>query len=250
MLAGKNLIIPSRGDVPVVLSVALLHMVAFSTLVAAGLQFVPASKAIVLGYSTPLWVAIGAPIFLGEKNGRGKTFGVAVGLLGLTIIFNPQSLDWSDIQVVYGSGLVLLAAVCWAANILYVRSHQWISTPFQLLLWQALIAAIVLSAAALTVEGWPNIIWTSRLVLLLFFGGVVGTALAYWAMSMVNRCLPALTTSLGVMATPLVGIASAAIILGERIDLWLISGAVFVVGGVATSALAEARLSRGRNAKR
>ena len=55
-----NLIVPQRADYPVVLSVALLHMTLFSILVAAGLRYLPASKGIVLGYTTPLWVAIAA----------------------------------------------------------------------------------------------------------------------------------------------------------------------------------------------
>ncbi len=62
-----RLILPPRGDAPVILSVALLHMVAFSTLTAAGLAFLPAGKAIVLGYTTPLWVALAAPVLLGER---------------------------------------------------------------------------------------------------------------------------------------------------------------------------------------
>jgi drug/metabolite transporter (DMT)-like permease len=49
--ARGEFIIPKRGDVPVVLSTSLLHMVAYSALVAAGIQFVPAGRAIVLGYS-------------------------------------------------------------------------------------------------------------------------------------------------------------------------------------------------------
>jgi drug/metabolite transporter (DMT)-like permease len=70
-------------------------------------------------------------------------------------------------------------------------------------------------------------------LLLLLYGGVVGTALAYWAMSMVNRSLPAITTSLGTLATPLVGLASAALILGEPIELSLLVAALLIVGGIA-----------------
>ena len=43
MLATRSLRIPKRGDVPVVCSIALLHMTAFGTLMAIGLQFVPAA---------------------------------------------------------------------------------------------------------------------------------------------------------------------------------------------------------------
>ncbi len=60
--AQGQFIVPKRGDLPVVFCTSILHLVAFSALVAAGLQFVPAGRAIVLGYTTPLWVAIGAAL--------------------------------------------------------------------------------------------------------------------------------------------------------------------------------------------
>ena len=116
---GNNLILPPRGDMPVILSISLLHMVAFQTLIAAGLQFIPAGKAIVLGYTTPLWVAMAAPFFLGERTGKGKMAGVAMGLLGLSVIFNPQLFEWSNTDLVYGCGLIMLGAVFWAASIVY-----------------------------------------------------------------------------------------------------------------------------------
>ena len=137
-------IVPRRGDWPVVLCTAILHLLAFSALIAIGLQFVPAGRAIVLGYTTPLWVAIGAAIFLSEAITRRRAAGIVFGLAGLAVIFNPQTLNWSDRNALYGSGLILLAAFCWAGNIVYVRAHRWISTPFQLVFWQVLLAAVLL----------------------------------------------------------------------------------------------------------
>src|ERR1043166_6025362 len=94
--ATGNFIIPRRGDMPVVLSTGLLHMAAFSALVAAGLQFVPAGRAIVLGYTTPIWVAVGARIFLSETITKKRAAGIVTGLAGLAVIFYPGSLGWGD----------------------------------------------------------------------------------------------------------------------------------------------------------
>jgi drug/metabolite transporter (DMT)-like permease len=128
--AQGDFIIPRRGDLPVVFCTSILHLVAFSSLVAAGLQFVPAGRAIVLGYTTPLWVAIGAAMFLSEEITRRRAIGIGFGLAGLAVIFNPQTLNWGDRNALFGSGLILVAAFCWAGNIVYVRAHRWISTPF------------------------------------------------------------------------------------------------------------------------
>jgi drug/metabolite transporter (DMT)-like permease len=82
-------------------------------------------------------------------------------------------------------------------------------------------------------EGAPQPEWTPRLLLLLLYASVVGSALAYWAMSMVNRSLPAITTALGVLATPLVGLATAALFLGEPVELSLLVATALILGGIA-----------------
>jgi drug/metabolite transporter (DMT)-like permease len=238
--ASGSLIIPKLADIPVVLSVALLHMTLFSTLVAGGLRYLPASKGIVLGYTTPLWVALAASAARTERLGTLKLVGVASGLLGLCVILNPVSLDWSNLHVLIGAAMIILAAISWAANIIYIRAHRWVATPLQLLLWQVLVATVVLTAMALVTEGVPEVMWSPHLALLFLYSGAIGTALAYWAMSMVNRSLPALTTSLGTTATPLVGIVSAALLLGEPVDLSLALAAALIVGGIALSSFADA----------
>ncbi len=244
LLFRGRLTVPDRGDLPVVLSIALLHMVAFSALVAAGLQFLPASQAIVLGYTTPIWVALGAFLLLGEALTNWRITGIILGLVGLAVIFNPLSFDWTDRQTIYGCGLTLLAAMCWAASIVYVRAHKWIGTPFELTIWQLLLATIILSLLALIFEGPPIFQWNTPLLLLFLYGGCIGSGLAYWAMSMVNRSLPAITTSLGILATPLVGIVCATLALAESLEPSLLIAAGLIVGGVALGALDDRRRNR------
>jgi drug/metabolite transporter (DMT)-like permease len=241
--ARGHFVIPKRGDVPVVLSTSLLHMVAYSALIAAGLQFVPASTAIVLGYTTPLWVAIGARVFLSEDITRWRAIGIGSGLAGLAVIFNPRALDWSDRGALIGSGLILAGSLCWAANIVYVRAHRWISSPFQLVFWQVLLAAGVLAVAALVTDGVPRIDWNTRLVALLLLSGIVSTALAHWAMSMVNRSLPAVTTSLGLLATPALGIVSAGVILNEPLEPSLLLAFALIIGGIALGTVSGSRVT-------
>lgn len=239
--AQGKLIVPRRGDFPLVLGIALPHMVAFSALVALGIQFIPAGRAIVLGYTTPLWVIPAARLFLGEPITKRHLAGGALVLSGLAVFFNPGSFDWSDGRALLGSGLLLLAAACWAISIVYVRAHTWISTPLQLVFWETLLATGLLALFALVFDGLPQIEWTPPLVLLLLYGGVFGTALGYWAMAMVNRSLPAATTSLGMLATPVVGTLSAAIILGEPITLTLLAAMVLIVGGIALGTITRLR---------
>jgi drug/metabolite transporter (DMT)-like permease len=128
---------------------------------------------------------------------------------------------------------VLAAAFCWAVSILHVRAHKWVSTPFELVPWQALLATCALMLLALTFEGVPQIEWNARLLVLLLYGGAVGIALPYWAMQTVNRSLPAVTTALGLLAVPIVGVACSAIALGEPLNFALLAATVLIVGGIA-----------------
>jgi drug/metabolite transporter (DMT)-like permease len=200
---------------------------------------VPAGKGIVLGYTTPLWVALAAIVMRTERFGALKFAGLVAGLAGLCVIFNPASLDWTDTLMMDGAGMIVAGAICWAANIIYIRTHRWIGSPLQLLLWQVLLASVLLTAMAAVSDGIPAVTWSFRLTLLFLYSGCIGTALAYWAMSVVNKNLPALTTALGTTATPIVGIASAALLLGEPLDLSLAIAAALIVGGIVLSSLAD-----------
>jgi drug/metabolite transporter (DMT)-like permease len=239
LVARRQMVWPPRGDIPVVLAVGLLHMVAFSVLVAFGLQLVPVGRSIVLGYTFPLWVAPAAWLLLHEKLPPLRLLGLAMGLVGLGTMFNPLAFNWRDSNALLGNALILLAAVCWAGNILYLRVHRWIATPVQLLFWQTLLATIALTGLAFAVDGVPHIVWTPVLAANFLYGGVFGIALAYWAMSMVNRSLPAVTTSLGVLATPVVGVITSAVVFGEPVTGSLIFAMAMILGGIAVGTIAR-----------
>jgi drug/metabolite transporter (DMT)-like permease len=229
----RRLVFPQRGDTSVVLNIALLHMVAFSALVSLGLQFVSAGRSVVLGYTTPLWVTIGARLFLGEALTSARAIGVIVGVSGLLLLFDPWTFDWNDHSGIIGNALVLVAALCWAASILHVRAHKWVSTPFELVPWQALLATCTLAPLALIFEGVPHVEWSPRLVALLLYGGTVGIALPYWAMQTVNRNLPAITTALALLAVPVVGVACSSIALGEPLNFALLAAMLLIICGIA-----------------
>ena len=61
----------------------------------------------------------------------------------------------------------------------------------------------------------------------------MGTAIAYWATATASRNLPAVTTSLGLLATPVVSVITATVWLGEPLTLTLVVAIVLVLGGVA-----------------
>jgi drug/metabolite transporter (DMT)-like permease len=96
-----------------------------------------------------------------------------------------------------------------------------------------LLAAVILIPAALLVSGVPEIEWTAELVWLLFYAAVPGTAVAYWATAVASRNLPAVTTALGLLTTPVVSVTVSTLWLGEPLTLGLVGAIVLILGGIA-----------------
>ena len=232
-IPGGRLVVPPRSDIPVLLSITLLHMVGFALLASIGLQLVPVGRSVVLAYTTSLWVMPAAALFLGERLTLRRTIGVALGLFGLVVLFNPFAFEWSERNSVIGHATLLLAAFCWAASIVHIRGHTWRSTPFQLVPWEALLATVILFLIAPLAEPWVAVDWDAKLVGLVFASSVVGVAIPYWAIAMAGRRLSAITVSQGLLGAPMIGIAVATIALGEVPDLSVWIALVLVVGGVA-----------------
>lgn len=228
-----RLVPPPRGDMPVLLSITLLHMVGFTVLSTWGLALVPAGRSVVLAYTTPLWVIPGAWLFLGERLTRRRAAGVGIGILGLGVLFNPLALDWSDGAVILGHLAIVAAAMLWAGSILHIRGHPWRSTPFELLPWETMLATAILVALSLGFSTFPPVEWTPTAVGLLLYAALPGSALAYWAVAMASRKLPAVTTSLGLLATPVVSVIAATVFLGEPLTPSLLVAITLILGGVA-----------------
>ena len=243
LAATGRLRFPPRTDFPIILSVGICMMGLYITLVHYALQFVPAGRGALLAYSTPLWVTPVAVIFLGAKLTLLRSVGLVMGLGGLAFMFNPAGFDWSDPNVLAGNGMCVLAAMIWSIAILHMRRKPWTLSPLQLAPWQLLVATIVTLPFTLLLEtrsdfemGWP-------LVLLVAYGGVIGTALGIWAVTSTVRYLGPVTASVGMLGGPVFATTLSVVLLGETLTWTLGGGFVLIIGGIALVTLAQARTS-------
>jgi drug/metabolite transporter (DMT)-like permease len=232
MLPRGRLALPPRSDLPVVFGIALFHMVGFAVFAAIGLGMVQVGRSMVLAYTSPLWVIPGAALVLGERLTPRRVIGMLLGLAGLAVLFNPLAFDWSNRNAVLGHAALLAAALCWSMSILQIRAHKWHSTPFLLVPWEMFVATVVLAGIALASGTWVAIAWTPKLALLLFFTSTFGTVLPYWAVASAGRRMPASSVSLGLLATPIVGIIAATLALGEAPDAVVWTAMAMVTAGV------------------
>jgi drug/metabolite transporter (DMT)-like permease len=185
-----------------------------------------------------------AAIFLGERLTSRRIAGVALGLLGLIVLFNPFAFDWNDSNSIAGHAALLVAALLWASNMVHVRGHRWQATPFQLVPWEMLLAAAVLFVIAILSGATLAIDWNAKIVVLLLASSIIGQALPQWAVVVAGRGLSAGTVSLGLLASPIIGIVTAAAALGEPLDLYVWLAVFLVIGGVALGTTASSLFSR------
>lgn len=231
--------LPVLADLPIVLSVGIVQMAFFIGVTNIALQHVPAGRSAVLAYTTPIWVTPLAAIFLKERLTALKLAGVALGVLGILVLFNPLGFDWRNREATIGNVMLMGTAFVWAFGIIHVRAHRWQATPLELMPWQMLLAIFLLGLLAFWHDGPPHADWTPGLIAAVIYNGPIATAFAYWAMVTVNRSLPAITTSLGFLGVPITGAITASLALNEPLDATLIAGLLLVVGGVAAMTLAD-----------
>lgn len=231
--------LPARQDWPVVLSVGLFHMTLVTALMYIGLTYVDAGRAALLSYTTPLWVAPMAVLLLGETLGWRKIMGIAVGMSGLAVLFNPLGFDWSNPDTVTGNGILASSAMVWAFAIIHVRKHQWHGTALDVAPWQMAIAGVLLGAAALVMEDAGAIQWSGWLAANLAYNGIIASSFCFWAMLTVMRSLPAVTTSTASLAIPVSGVLFSALALGEALTPTLLGGLALILTGVALVSLPQ-----------
>ena len=235
-----------RGDLPIVVSVGLLQVTAGIVLMNFALQIVPAGRSSVLAFSTPLWVALLLWLVFRKVPRRAELVGVALGIAGIIALLHPAAIDWGVPAEVVGTLALVLQAVLWAVVTLHIRHHTWRATPLDLQPWILLTALVPVAIAAFLLEQGRQVDWQPITVLILLYSGPLATAFANWASQSITRSLGSVAATTGFLATPVVGLATASIVLQEPLSLIDLVGFFLVLGGIAAASLtAPARVPAG-----
>jgi len=239
--ARGRLRLPPRSDLPVVFSWGLVQVAGGVLIMNLALRAVASGRGSVLAYTMPLWVAVILAIWLRTRPRRGEFIGLALGLGGLALLLNPAVIDWTVPGELAGTGALLVNAVLWAAVTIHIRRHRWTSTPLELQPWQLLVAFVPILVLALALEGGQPVDWQVATVLVLLYSGPLATVFANWASQSITRSLGSQASATGFLAVPVVGLASGALILGERLGPVDILAFAMVLGGVAATSLVPRR---------
>jgi drug/metabolite transporter (DMT)-like permease len=232
---------PERADWPIVLSVGACQLTLYFTFANMGLQNVPPGRSGVLSYTAMLWM-VPLSLVVGEPVTWRGLLGVLVGMAGIVVLIDPSRFDWGNRAVVEGHVWLLLAGFSWAIAILHARRHRWRAAPLDVLPWQMSVATVLLWTLAFILEpaGYLDVSKANLWIALLYIGVLAGPT-GTWAAVSVAKALPPVTGSLGMLATPLVGIAASAVLVGEAVTWSLALGTMLVIAGIAIVILERVR---------
>ena len=227
---------PRRDDQPIIWSVGIGKLALTYVLVFTALQILPPGRSSVLAWTSPLWTAPLAVAFLGEKMTRPRWIGLGLGAAGLFFLFEPWVLDWGNGAIVWGHVLLIGAAFLNAATMVHIRHHGGSrATAMQLMPWQMLAGAVPMTAIAFLVDGWPQVEWTPQLIGIVTYQGSLAGAFTVWAQQTILRRISATSTNLILMAVPVVGLLSSAILVNDPLTIGAVVGLVLIMIGVGSN---------------
>jgi drug/metabolite transporter (DMT)-like permease len=171
------------------------------------------SRVVIVNYSMPVWASLLAWLLLRERLDRRATIGLVLCAGGLsTLIYQVASL-----QSALGLLLALGCSLSWAGGTIYMKWARMQGDLLAITAWQIAIGAVVFLAMLPLVAQLPAVDEVSiPAMLAVLYNGLIGTGFAYVLWFAIIERLPTATASLGVLATPVIGIGSSMLILGER----------------------------------
>jgi drug/metabolite transporter (DMT)-like permease len=199
----------------------------------------PLNDLTALGFTAPLWATVLAVLLLGEVVRWRRWAATLIGFAGVVVILQPGFAD-----VHWATSLVLFSSAMWAVTIIVVRNLTFIERPETILLYQALMMAVIAGIPAIFVWTTPSgEIWIWLLAL-----GATGAAAHFFHVRAYTMQEVAALQPLDFARLPIVAVAAWAI-FGETPApaVWIGALVVFAAGTYISHR--EAQLARQAKAK-
>ena len=198
-----------------------------------GLTFTTASRSVILLYTAPFVVAVGAHLFVpGERLRPAQILGLACAFMGVVLVFG-DALRLPTQRELIGDAMILLGAVLWGATTVVIKATRLVTIhPNKTLFYQLVVSAILLPLVS-PLSGEAGITVPSLLVLgSLAFQIVIVAFASYLAWFWLMTRYPASRLSSFSFFTPLFGVLAGGLLLDERISPSLLLALALVALGI------------------
>ncbi|HEY8074166.1 MAG TPA: DMT family transporter [Labilithrix sp.] len=195
----------------------------------AAYQRTSVAVAVLTHYLTPIFVALAAPVVLGERA-RPRTYGaVAIAFGGLVLLLEPWRAGLGRDDLV-GAALGAGSAVFYASNVLVNKRLVPAFSGSEMMFFHGLFSVPILFAMvpAGTWADVPPYAWKVMLLGALGPGAACGL-LFVWGL----RAIPASHASVLALLEPLVAVVLAAVVIRERLGAVPMLGAAAILTGAA-----------------
>ena len=185
-----------------------------------GLSLIPLTEAAALMATNPVLITLGAALFLGERLGLRRIFGIAIALIGAIIIIRPGS------EVFTMAGLFpLAAAACYSGYVLLTRRVGADEDVWTSLFYTGMVGTVALSLAV--PFGWHSpSVSEFTLMTVVAFAGTLGQLALIRAFSHGEAAMLAPYSYTGLAFAALWGF----LFFSEIPDFWTILGSLVIAG--------------------
>ena len=236
--AHANLPAPRARDVFLALGSGALLAIHFWSWIES-LQHTSVASSTILVTTNPLWVALAAALFLGERPGRAAIAGIGLSLLGtaLTFVADVQHVAANRAPLL-GNTLALVGALAASG---YLLAGRALRTRLPLILYITLAygGGAVLLGLAHTVSGTPAAGLTSLAWLLLAALALGPQLLGHTAFNYALRHLSATFVALAILGEPVGSALLAWLLFDERFGGVQLAGFALLLCGIYIAARGE-----------
>ena len=199
------------------------------------MQTVPASLAVIIASTMPLLVAVAGWLVFGTKVQPLGLLGLIAGLIGVVLIMGARVQGGVDL---FGVFLCAIAVVSLTVATLAVLGASSGGNVLMIVGLQMLVGSVLLWIPALTIEVW-DITWSWQLIVAFIYTTLVpGLAATLVWFLLVGR-IGAVKASTFHFLNPFLGVATAAVLLGERIGVLDVVGVAIIAGGILAVQLSK-----------
>jgi drug/metabolite transporter (DMT)-like permease len=238
--SGQPLAVP-RGQRLRLVLLALVSVTGWNVLVAFGLTMIPSGRAAILAYTMPAWAIPLSVWLLGERMTGRKLLGFALGMAGIALLLAERVVDMQVAPV--GSLLVLCAALTWALSTVLIKRFPVSMPAGPYTAWIMLLGGVPIFVGALFIDDFGALAGVSPLAWAgVAYNVLVAFAFAHWAWIKLATSLSVTAFSLSMLLTPLVGVFSGMLFLGEKPTLVEYSALALVLGSLLSVMLPGKRL--------
>lgn len=219
----------SRGRWLAIITLTLVQIVGPFLLISYGEQHIASSLTSLLIAADPLLVALFALRFDSNERVHGlRLVGLLIGMGGVIALLGFDT--GGDGQKLLGAGLVLLAAIGYAAGALLIKRSAIASLPrFGVVSAECAIASVVLLPFAMM--RLPNRIPTLEVSASLLVLGIICTALAWLTFFALIAEVGASRGTVFTYVNPAIAVLLGIILLGEPLNVTIIVGFILIIAG-------------------